>query len=258
MQLFGKADIQKGDKVMVSSNLLKILISNRKLKNMFSPDTLLDELINKIGSEGTLIIPTFNWDFCKGKEFCYHRTMSLSGSLGNFALKRKDFSRTQNPIYSFAVTGKDKDLICSLEHKSCFGLDSPFGYLIKSNGKNLFIDIDYKDGFTLCHVAEETAGVDYRYLKKFSGSYRDREGKVFSKQVNMYVRDPKSKVTISFVIGFKYLLILNSSDSSSSLNFSTLLESSIIISTPLIIIKFDFNFVGVSDFWEVFPLVALF
>ena len=197
MQLFGKADIQKGDKVMVSSNLLKILISNRKLKNMFSPDMLLDELINKIGSEGTLIIPTFNWDFCKGKEFCYHRTMSLSGSLGNFALKRKDFSRTQNPIYSFAVTGKDKDLICSLEHKSCFGLNSPFGYLIKSNGKNLFIDIDYKDGFTLCHVAEETAGVDYRYLKKFSGSYRDREGKVFSKQVNMYVRDPKSKVTMT-------------------------------------------------------------
>ena len=44
MQLFEKADIQKGDKVMVSSNLLKILISNRKLKNMFSPDTLLDEL----------------------------------------------------------------------------------------------------------------------------------------------------------------------------------------------------------------------
>ena len=64
--------------------------------------------------------------------------MSLSGSLGNFALKRKDFSRTQNPIYSFAVTEKDKDLICSLEHKSCFGLDSPFGYLIKSNGKFIY------------------------------------------------------------------------------------------------------------------------
>ena len=37
---------------------------------------------------------------------------------------------------------------------------------IKHN--HLYIDIDniYKDSFTLCHVAEQEVGVNYRFLKK--------------------------------------------------------------------------------------------
>jgi len=199
MSLFENVDIKKGDKILVSSNLLKILISSRKLKKIFSPDIILNELIKKIGFEGTLLIPTYNWDFCKGKNFCYNKTLSLSGSLGNFALKRNDFLRTQNPIYSFAVTGKDKKKLSNFKHKSCFGLDSPFGYLINSGGKNLFIDLDYKEGFTLCHVAEESVGVDYRYLKKFSGLCKNHDGKTEKKEFSMYVRDPKSNVVMTSI-----------------------------------------------------------
>ena len=199
MNLFDKADIKLNDKIMVSSNLLKILILMRKSKEVFSPNNILDELLEKIGPKGTLIVPTYNWDFCKGKTFCYYKTMSLSGTLGNFALRRKDFLRSQNPIYSFAVAGEDKDLICNLEHKSCFGLDSPFGYLIKSKGKNLFLDLDYKEGFTLCHVAEETVGVSYRFIKKFSGVYKDKAGKITNKNYDMYVRNPKSKVKMTSI-----------------------------------------------------------
>ena len=120
------------------------------------------------------MLPAFNWDFCKGKDFDYHKTKSRTGSLSNIALKRKDFARTKNPIYSFAVTGKNTDYICNLNHKSCFGLDSPFGYLIQNHGKNLFIGMDYKDGFAFDHVAEEAVGVNYRYFKNFSGFYSDK------------------------------------------------------------------------------------
>ena len=62
----------------------------------------------------------------------------MAGSMGSFALKRKDFRRTKNPIYSFAVTGKDKDYLCNLNHNNCFDFDSPFGYLIKNHAKNAF------------------------------------------------------------------------------------------------------------------------
>ena len=31
-------------------------------------------------------------------------------------------------------------MICNLKHENCFSLNSPFGYLIKNKGKNLFID----------------------------------------------------------------------------------------------------------------------
>ena len=35
----------------------------------------------------------------------------------------------------------------------------------KSGAKNLFIGIDYKNGFTFDHYFEEKIGVDYRYFK---------------------------------------------------------------------------------------------
>ena len=124
-----------------------------------------------------LCFPTFNWDFCKGNAFNYLKTKSLTGSLGNLALKRKDFLRSVNPIYSFSIFGKDKQKIAKMSHRACFGLNSPFGFLIKNGGKNLFIDLDYKSALTYAHVAEETVGVNYRYIKTFNGLYYDRKNK---------------------------------------------------------------------------------
>jgi len=166
-------------------------------------------LINKIGPNGTLMFPTFNWDFCKGKDFDYNTTPSTTGSLSNIALKRKDFRRTKNPIYSFAVTGKDTDYICNLQHESCFGLDSPFGYLIKNHGKNLFIGIDYKYGFTFDHIAEETVGVDYRYFKDFPGLYIDKFNKKTKVNYKMYVRNLNLNVVTAIDQRFDDVLIRN-------------------------------------------------
>ena len=182
-------NIVSGDKLLVSSSILKLLMKLKKKNEKFNPNIIIDSLINKIGSSGTLMFPAFNWNFCKGKDFYYNKTLSMTGSLSNFALKRKDFKRTKNPIYSFAVTGKDKDYICNLNHTNCFGLNSPFGYLIKNHGKNLFIDIDYKEGFAFDHVAEETVGVDYRYFKNFSGFYIDKFKNKTRVNYRMYVRN---------------------------------------------------------------------
>ena len=79
----------------------------------------------------------------------------MTGALSNIALRRKDFKRSKNPIYSFAVWGKNKNKICSLSHKSCFSLKSPFGYLIKNNAKNLCIGMNFRDAFTFVHVVEQ-------------------------------------------------------------------------------------------------------
>ena len=173
-KLFEKINIFKGDKVLFSSSILKLLIKYKNRNKKFVTNIIIDSLIEKIGPKETLLFPRFNWAFCKGEDFDYNRTKSLSGSLGNLAIKRKDFQRTKNPIYSFAVTGKDKEYICNLDHESCFGLNSPYGYLIENHGKNLFIDIDNKEAFTFVHVAEEAMGVGYRYFKNFFGNYIDK------------------------------------------------------------------------------------
>ena len=58
--------INKGDKILLSSDILKILIKFREKNNVLDPNTIIDFLIEKIGEDGTLLVPTYNWDFCKG------------------------------------------------------------------------------------------------------------------------------------------------------------------------------------------------
>ena len=72
-----------------------------------------------------------------------------------------------------------------MSHKSCFGLNSPFGFLIKNGGKNLFIDLDYKSALTYAHVAEETVGVNYRYIKLLKDSTTIEKIKKKSKLQNV-------------------------------------------------------------------------
>ena len=196
---FDKINIASGDKILVHSNILKILIKLKKKNKKFNANLIIDSLINKVGPNGTIMFAAYNWDFCKGIAFDYNESQSMAGSLGSFALKRKDFRRTKNPIYSFAVTGKDKDYLCNLNHNNCFDLDSPFGYMIKNHAKNLFIGMDYKDGFTLCHVAEQAVGVNYRILKDFSGSYIDKFKKKRKVNFKMYVRNLNTDVARSMI-----------------------------------------------------------
>ena len=162
--------IKTNDKVLLCLSSLKILylLKNKNFTKNVNFDQLLggvfqkaiNDLIQLIGKNGTILVPTYNWDFCKGKTYNFYRTPSSVGSLGNYVLNRKDFKRTRNPIYSFAVMGKDQHKICKLSPKSCFGLNSPFEYLIKNKAKNLFVGFDdYREGFHFPYVAEEKAVV---------------------------------------------------------------------------------------------------
>ena len=195
-KIFRRLGIKKNDVIFVSSNLLKLSIRKKNNEINFEIKDIINGLIKILENSGTIIIPTFNWDFCKGLGFHYINTPSNSGSLGNYALGHGDFLRTQNPIYSFCVYGKGKNFLTKLEHKSCFELNSPFGYMVKKNAKNLYIDIEniYKDSFTLCHVAEQEIGVDYRFLKKFNGKYVNKNITKKKATYSMYVRKLNLKI----------------------------------------------------------------
>lgn len=193
-KIFKEIGIKKNDKVLLASSLLGISILYKNKNKKFTPSKILDDLKDLIGKNGTLLLNAFNWEFCQKKIYNYNKTKSLSGHLSNIALSRSDFIRSQNPIYSFAVTGKDKKKIYNLKHNDCFGLNSPFGYIINNQVKGLFIDIDYKKtGFALVHVAEQKAKVNYRFLKKFSGKYY-KSKKTKSVSVSMFVKKLNLKI----------------------------------------------------------------
>jgi aminoglycoside 3-N-acetyltransferase len=73
--LFADVNLKTGDTVMVSSDVLKIMIHNKKSKNKIDIDSIIDMIIEKISHKGTLLFPTFNWDFCSGKDFDYKKNI---------------------------------------------------------------------------------------------------------------------------------------------------------------------------------------
>ncbi len=189
-----KLGIEKGDTIVLASSILNLSIIHKNLKKTFLPNEIINQIQFAIGKNGTLLINSFNWDFCKGIDFDPNKTLSRTGTLSNIALKRKDFMRTKNPIYSFMVSGKNHKKICKIEHNNCFSKNSPFGYLIDNKAKYLFIDIDYKKtGFVLVHVAEQEVGVNYRYLKTFKGNVISKNKKI-EKSVKMYVKKLKFNI----------------------------------------------------------------
>lgn len=188
-------DIKNGDTVYIASDITRVLLFHKKKNHKFNPNDLIDYFLMRVGKEGNLLFPTFNWGFCSGRGFNYKETPSESGSLSKLALNRNDFIRTKHPIYSFSVKGKEQEILYELDDESGWGKDSLFAYFHKNNAKNLFIGIDYKNGFTFDHYAEEMVGVDYRYFKYFEGNYIDRYGNKSRKKYKMYVRDLDKNVS---------------------------------------------------------------
>lgn len=194
----GKLEIEKGDTLLVSSDLKGLLFQCLEHGDDTDLNVFLESLMGAVGIEGTILLPTFNWDFCKGITFNYRRTPSRTGSLGKVALKRKEFLRTKHPLYSFAVWGKDARKLYEMENKDSFGLDSPFSYLKEVKAKNLFIDVSYQDSFTFAHYAEEWEGsVPYRYVKDFTAGYIDEQGREEVRTYSMFVRDLGKNVHVT-------------------------------------------------------------
>ncbi len=183
----GMLDILPDDTVLLSSDISRMAYSAMEDGETFDADVFLDSLINRLGG-GTLLLPVYNWDFCRGGVFDYGKTRGKTGFLGNAALKRPDFIRTRHPIYSFAVWGKDAEYLYGIDTRSSFGPGTVFDYLYQKRAKNIVIDVHFNNHYTFCHHVEQCLGVPYRYNKYFESVYIDENGAREKRRYMMNVR----------------------------------------------------------------------
>ena len=61
--------INRGDNIFVTSDVKELLYDLMTHDDDTDLNILIDGIIDIIGEEGTLVFPTFNWDFCKGVPF---------------------------------------------------------------------------------------------------------------------------------------------------------------------------------------------
>ena len=166
------------------------------------PQTVVDALISAIGDEGTLIVPRFNFDFSTyGTLWDVRSTPSHMGIISEFVRKDPRSRKVFHPIYSFSIIGKHADELVKHRYKGGYSKDSIFHKLRILDAKIIQIDKVYK-GTPLIHHVEEMVGVDYKYLKDFTGYVIDENGRKYKDTFNLYVRDwEKGYVTDVLPIG---------------------------------------------------------
>ena len=191
-EIFYKLKINYKSNIILTSNLLSLIKINNTKNLSLIGNQLLDELVEYFHNKGTVIIPSFNWDFCHGRKFEISRTSSQVGSLANLALKNNNFRRTHHAIYSFLVYGKLTNDLLNIKTKDAFSNKSIMSYLYNKKFKQIFLNLEIEDGFFLVHLAEQMVGVDYRYIKNFIGNYIDYEGHESEKTFSFYVRKNES------------------------------------------------------------------
>ncbi|MEG1723997.1 MAG: AAC(3) family N-acetyltransferase [Anaerovoracaceae bacterium] len=160
-------------------------IPNQDLKKK----DLLQALFNVILELGvkTICMPTFTFSFCNGLDFDPVKSSSKMGVLNEFFRKQEGVIRSNDPLMSVALYGKDKDLIEGIGHSSC-GANSTFDKIRhRDNVKFLFLGPKIGDCLTYMHYLEWLYSVDYRYERTFKGKIV-RDEKISIEEYNLFVR----------------------------------------------------------------------
>ncbi len=163
MSDFKQIGLQKGDTVLVHSSMSKI----GYLEN--GPQTFVDALIEYIGEEGNVMMPTspnpmLQLDYARSTNtFDINQSPSALGAISEYFRKMKDVKRSWSPTEPVSVCGKDADFLTNSHHidNSPYTSNSPFQKLYQLNGKIMYTGVTLENAGTNLHTLEDA--VDFEY-----------------------------------------------------------------------------------------------
>ena len=171
--------IKKGDIIYVQSDLGKFgKLSEIKDKLQYHT-VFLDACLDVIGSNGTIIIPTFTYSFGdsfiteKGRMynpsniFDVNNSPSILNYFTEVARLSENFSRSDDPMLSVVSRGPKTEQIIKNISDHSLGKGSVWENLQNQNAHNLIIG--YKFDTAFIHYIEERCNVPYRHNMKFTG-----------------------------------------------------------------------------------------
>ena len=148
----------------------------------------IDALKECAGEGGTIVMPTFNWDYCSGEIFDPIETVSMTGVLTEHFRKQPGVVRSLKPPWcSFAAWGIKAHEIVGIQGSTPFGPDSIPQFLYEQNALYVLLGCGFDDGVIHIHWLEEKFKVPYRFWKTFKGSVRSG-GRLFEDVSYMYAR----------------------------------------------------------------------
>ena len=137
-------------------------------------DTIIDALLETVGKEGTIVMPTFTWGSFHDQEKVVFDLANTSvksevGIIPEIFRKRKEAIRSHHICHSVAAIGPHRKDVMG-EGVRSFGKGSTFEQLYKLDAWNLFLGVGFSS-YTELHSVEEYMQVPYRYYRDFKGSF---------------------------------------------------------------------------------------
>ncbi len=174
--------VQTGDGLLVHSALQLLGRPQGGLQ------MLLDVIMETIGAEGTLAVPTFPFTFNRGIDYDPLTTPSKGmGAFSEFVRQQPDALRTTHPMQSLAIIGKEAADLARRDTLSAFEDGSAFDRMVQLGFKLLLLGADIQAA-SIVHYSEQRTKVPYRYWKDFTG--RIKTGDQWqTRTYRMFVRD---------------------------------------------------------------------
>lgn len=174
--------IGAGDTVMVHADLDALGAFDGAVTPDDAYAALFDTLSAAVGTDGTIVVPTYTFSFCKREEFDPALTPTSGGPWSptagflEYFRARPGVLRSGDPIHSVAALGGRAAALVNDLPPTCFGPGSVFERLVEAGAKLCMLGLSLEEA-TVRHHMEETAGVPFRYRKLFTGHIRE-DGKL--------------------------------------------------------------------------------
>jgi len=186
VEAFQRCGVRPGDVLMLHADAM-VLAQLPTMPPEARFDLLFDVLDAVLGPDGTLVMPTFTYSFTKGDPFEAATTPSAVGLLTEAFRTRPGVRRSRDPIFSVAARGRLADRFAQAATDDCFGPGSAFALLAEQDAWLGCLGCSL-DRVTFTHYVEQTAGVDYRSFKTFTG-VRIEDGVEAPTSIRYFVRD---------------------------------------------------------------------
>jgi aminoglycoside 3-N-acetyltransferase len=175
-------NINENDTVFISADLKNIAYALKSKNKIVQIDQFIDNF-KLILKNGTIVIPAYTDNLKNLGTFNYLKDKPTTGSISNKVFKRKDFTRSKDPLHSVFAWGKYTDQILDLNDKSTFGKNSIYSLLHQQNAKFIFIDVHIENSFTFVHYVEEHLAVNYRTFEKITYFNIDNQNDKSTKEI---------------------------------------------------------------------------
>ncbi len=163
--------VRRGDLLMVHSSLRSIGFVDA------GPETVVDALLQAVGPEGTLVVPTFTYPSAGDATFVFDpaHTPSDMGAISEAARRRPQACRSIHLAHSVAAIGSLAETIATSGGASAWDAASPMRQVFDRHGRYLLLGVPYQN-LTAMHLCEVWLGLPYRKARVTKGRMRHPDG----------------------------------------------------------------------------------